>query len=147
MSTSTVPDAVDGLLALLTASTALRGVQIIDGQPTQTPTKDVVAVGYAEDGAAITTSQTPRGLGNQRRAETFDIACTISAWTGAMVAKTVRDRAFAIFDACETAIVAGATLGGAVIYAGVTQTSVSQYQTDQGAVCDLVFTVSCESRI
>lgn len=147
MTASTIPAAIDGLIALLAASASLTGVQIVDGQPTVNIDSDVIAVGYAEDGAAVSSQQDPRGLGAQRRAEVFDISCTISCWNGKPNTKVVRDRAFVLFDACETAIAAEATLGGAVIYGQVTQTSLTQLQTDAGAVCDLVFTVACESRI
>lgn len=147
MSTSTIPDAIDGLVALLGASTSLRGVKVFDGQPVTDTPKDFIAVGYAEEGQAVSFRQEPRGLGNQRRGETFDIACVVSAWNGSTNPKTVRDRAFALYGACETAIRNGATLGASVIFSQIVSGGVSQFQTEQGAVCDIEFTVSAESRI
>ena len=147
MTTSTIPTAIDGLIAIFAASADLYGVQIFDGQPTTNTDKDCIAVGYVEDGAAVDFTQTPRGLGNLRREEKFTIACTIISWRGSTVAKTVRDRAFALFNACQTAVSTGGTLSSSVIFGEVTQGSVSQFQTDQGAECNVVFTVSAESRI
>lgn len=147
MSTSTIPAAIDGLLAVLAASTSLRGVTIFDGAPLTDTAKDFIAVGFVEDGAAIEAQQTPRGLGNLRRGESFTISCVVSSWRGGTVAKTVRDRAFELFGFVEDAVRAGGTLSGSVIFGEITQSSVSQYQTDMGAVCDIQFTVSCESRI
>ena len=142
-----MPAALDGLVAVLSASAALRGVQIFDGQPTTDTPKDFIAVGFSEDGPAVSFNHSPAGLGNARRAETFDITCVVSSWNGGTNAATVRNRAFAMFSACEAAIRAGGTLNASVLFAQVVQGSVTQMQTEQGAVCDVEFSVSVESRI
>lgn len=147
MSTSVIPAAIDGLLSILASATGLSGVQVVDGQPTTNTAKDVVCVGYTDEGQAVSFEQAPKALGNLRRDESFEITCMVSAWNGNTIAKTVRDRAFDLFAACETAIRDGATLNGSVIFAEVRSGSVSQYQTDQGAVCDVQFTVAGYARI
>lgn len=142
MATSSISNALAGLITILKASSGLRGVDIIDGQPTTNTPKDYVAVGYAESGAAISGGQEPATLGNLRRSETYDIACQVSAWNGNTDMATVRDRAFTLFGSVETAVRNDATLDGAVIFADIGTIDVSQYQTEQGAVVDIDFTVA-----
>lgn len=147
MATSSIPAAIDGLLSILGAASGLRGVMILDGEPTTNTAKDFVAVGFSGDdgGEAVGGQQAPATIGNLRRSETYDIHCLISAWNGGSSMKTVRDRAFTLFAAIEDAVRTGGTLGGAVIFADITQTSFSQYQTEQGAVADLAFDVSVKA--
>lgn len=143
MATSSIPAAIDGLLGLLRASSALRNVEIIDGEPTTNTPKEFIAVAFAEDGGEVVSGQqAPATLGNLRRSESFDIACFVSAWNGGTVMKTVRDRAFALYAAVEDAVRTGGTLGGSVIFADISQESFAQYQTEQGAVADISFTVA-----
>lgn len=142
MATSTISNALAGLIAILRASSGLRGIEIIDGQPTTNTPKDFVAVGYSENGAAISGGQEPATLGNLRRSETYDIACQVSAWTGSTDIVAVRERAFTLFAAVETAVRNDATLNGAVIFSDIGSIDVSQYQTEQGAVVDIDFTVA-----
>lgn len=142
MATSTIPAAIDGLIAVLAASPDLKSVKIIDGQPTTETPKDFVAVAYAEDGDAVSGMQEPASLGNLRRSETYEITCMVSAWNGGTVMKSVRDRAFEIFGAVETAVRAGGTLDGSVTFADISRIGLSQYQTEQGAVADIMFSVA-----
>ena len=143
MATSSIPAAIDGLLGLLRASAGLRGVEIIDGEPTTNTPKEFIAVAFTEDGGEVVSGQQASvTMGNLRRSETFDISCFVSTWTGSTSAKTVRDRAFDLYAAVENAVRTGGTLGGSVIFADIAQESFSQYQTDQGAVADISFTVA-----
>lgn len=142
MATSTIPAAIDGLIAVLSASSSLSGIKIFDGQPTIDTPKDFVAVAFTDEGQAVSGRQEPAGLGNLRRSETYEITCMVSAWNGSTVTKKVRDRAFALFAAVETAIRAGGTLNGSVTFADIAQIGVAQYQTEQGAVVDITFTVA-----
>jgi len=143
MATSTVPAAVDGLLALLAASTDLTGVLIIDGQPTIEVPPDYVAIGFADDaGDSITGRQDPASLGNMRRKEEYTIACEISAWTGETDMKSMRDRAFTLMAGVEKAVRADGTLNGAVAFADFGDSvNVAQVQTQQGAVVVIKFTI------
>jgi len=143
MATSSIPAAIDGVLALLAASTALTGVQIIDGQPTIDVPLDFIAVGYAEEASdSITGKQDPQTLGNLRRSEVYSISCEISSWTGATTMKTVRDRAFLLMAGVESAIRADGTLNGSVIFADFGGSiAVAQVQTVQGAVVTIRFTI------
>lgn len=143
MSTSSIPEAIDGIIATLKASQGLRGVDIIDGAPTTNTPKDFIAVAYAEDGGEVVSGvQTILAMGNLLRDESFDVVCRVSAWNGGTDMKKVRDRAFELFAAVETALNSATTLGGAVTFAQIAPVGFAQYQTDQGAVADIDFTVS-----
>lgn len=144
MPSSTVPAAIDGLLALLASQSALAApVEIIDGQPTTSTPVDYVAVGIADgDSPSVDGSQDWSQIGMQRRKEDYTIRCEASSWSGGGSTKERRDRAFALFAACEAAVRADPTLGASVIQAAVGDTfSVIQAQTTQGPVCTVNFTV------
>lgn len=145
MATSTIPAAIDGLITVLSASTALTGVLILDGPPGPNTPKDYVAVGYAEDGGSVQGQQAPAGLGNLRRSETYDISCQLSSWKGGKDLPSVRARAFELLAAVEDAIRAGATLNGAVIFADITTIAFDQYQTEQGPVATIDFAVTVQA--
>jgi len=143
MATSSIPAAIDGCITLLSASSALAGVHITDGQPTTDVPLDFVAIGYADEGGdSITGRQDPQTLGNMRRSEIYSISCEISSWTGAATMKPVRDRAFYLMAAVETAIRADGTLAGSVAFADFGGSiAVAQVQTVQGAVVTIKFTI------
>lgn len=143
MSTSSIPAAIDGILALLRAASGLRGVEIIDGEPTTNTPKDFVTIGFAQDGGDVVTGfQGILGMGNVLREEQFDIACRASSWNGGTNFKTVRDRAFALFGVVEDTLRAASTINDAVTFAQIAPISYAQYQTDQGATADLDFSIS-----
>lgn len=144
MLTSSIPKAIDGLIANLKADTTFTAVTIVDGQPTTELPGDYVAIGFSDDaGSAINGSQDPATLGNQRREEKYSISCEVSSWIGSSVMKNARDRAFAILANVERVIRADATLKGAVMFADFgSSISVSQIQTSQGAVVTIAFDVA-----
>ena len=144
MSTSTIPAAIDGLIAALKSNTHLSSVQVIDGQPTTDLPGDYILIGFGDDtGASVTGSQVPASLGNLRRAETYTINCEISAWQGSTNMKIVRDRAFYILAAVEDVVRSNATLNAAVMFADFGQNiDLNQIQTTQGAVAVIKFTIS-----
>lgn len=144
MATSTIPAAIDGLIDIIAKESTLSGIAIIDGQPTVELPPDYIAIGFADDaGEAISGRQDPASLGNLRRSEIYTIACEISAWNGATVMKTVRDRAFYLMAGVEKAVRADGTLSGSVIFADFGESiGVAQVQTAQGAVVVIRFTIS-----
>lgn len=150
MATSTIPAALDNLIAALKSDTFLNSVQIIDGQPTTDLPGDYILVGFGDDmGSSVSGSQVPASLGNLRRQETFQINCEVSAWQGSTVMKTARDRAFSILARVEDVVRSDATLGGSVSFADFGQMmDVTQIQTQQGAVVTINFNISVKiSRI
>jgi len=144
MTTSSIPRAIDGLIANLKADKTMAAVTIIDGQPTTDLPGDYVAIGFADDASSsITGSQDPTALGNQRREEKYTIACEVSSWVGSTVMKTARDRAFAILANVERVVRADGTLNGAVIFADFgSSIDVSQIQTTNGAVVTILFDIA-----
>lgn len=142
--TSTIPAAIDGLLALLTSQPALAApVEIIDGQPTTQTPIDYVAVGIADgDNPSVDGSQDWSQTGMQRRKEDYTIRCEVSSWSGSGTTKERRDQAFALFAACEAALRADPTLNASVIQAEIAADfSVIQTRTKKGPVCTINFTV------
>lgn len=144
MLTSSVPRAIDGLIANLKADKQMASVAIIDGQPTTELPGDYLAIGYADDSSAsITGGQNTALLGNLRREETYAIACEASSWVGSTVMKTARDRAFAILGHVERIVRADGTLSGAVMFADFgSSVDVAQVQTQQGAVVTISFNIT-----
>jgi hypothetical protein len=144
MSASTIPAAIDGLIAALKTNTQLSSVQVIDGQPTTDLPGDYVLIGFGDDsGASVSGTQTPASLGNLRRSEQYTINCEVSAWQGSTNMKIVRDRAFQILASVEDVVRSNATFGGAVMFADFGQNiDLNQIQTAQGAVAVIKFTIS-----
>ena len=144
MAHSTIPAALDNLIAALRSETQLSGVQIIDGQPITDLPGDFILVGFGDDtGASVSGSQVPASLGNLRRAEQFTINCEISAWQGSTEMKIVRDRAFQILGCVEDVVRANASLNDAVIFSDFGQSiDLNQIQTAQGAVAVIKFTIA-----
>ena len=143
MATTTIPAAIDAIIALLRASSDLRGIEIIDGQPTTNTAKDFIAVAFVEDGGQVVSGyQQMVTMGNMLQDETFDVVCRVSAWNGGTDMKKVRDRAFTLFAGVEKAIRASNTLSSNVLFAYIQPVNYSQYQTEQGAVADLDFSIT-----
>lgn len=143
MASSSIPYAIDGIIATLKAASGLRGVEILDGEPTTNTPKDFVAVGFAEDGGDVVSGyQQILAMGNVLRDEQYDVNCRVSAWIGGTDMKKVRDRAFELFAAVESALKSAKTLGDVVTFAQINPVSFAQYQSDQGAIADIDFAVS-----
>ena len=144
MPTSSIPKAIDGLIANLKADKSFAAVTILDGQPTTELPGDYVAIGFSDgEGVSISGSQDPSTLGNSRRQERYSISCEVSSWIGSSNMKTARDRAFAILANVENVIRADGTLKGAVIFADFgSSINVSQIQTSQGAVVTIAFDIA-----
>ena len=155
MPTSALPAAIDALVSILDASSGLDGVDVVDGPPADdVATNDFLAVGWSgtEDQAAEIV-QDFNAVGGRTRNEELTIACVIDVWSGDDGFATVRDRAFAILGAVETALRStdlspeAPTLNGTVLWAHMTRASLRQYFTDKGSRVALGFTVSCHARI
>ncbi|NUT11022.1 MAG: hypothetical protein HOQ38_11140 [Nonomuraea sp.] len=155
MATSAVPGAINALVAILQAASALEGVTVIDGMPTNdVATQDYLAVGWSGGEAQdAETAQNFNGAGARTRDEDFSIACVLDVWSGDDGFNTVRGRAFEILGVVEQELRAtgpnpeAPTLNGAVMWAHLTRASLRQYFTDQGTRAALAFTVTCHARI
>jgi hypothetical protein len=161
MATSTIPAAIDGLLALCNAQAVTGGtladVFVYDGPPKEDPSEQrQLYIGHSEEVSgtvyAVEGTQEFLSMGGPRK-ETFAIRCSAVARSGDTVIKTERDRAFSIMAAVENLIrqnVVGAdmTLGGAVLMSNVSgDVKVVQLQTTNGAYVQVTFYVQCLARI
>jgi len=155
MPTSALPAAIDALVSILDASSGLAGVDVVDGPPADdVATNDFLAVGWSgtEDQAAEIV-QDFNAVGGRTRNEELTIACVIDVWSGDDGFATVRDRAFAILGAVETALRStdlspeAPTLNGTVLWAHLTTGDVSQQQSNDGALVGLNFSLTCRARI
>jgi hypothetical protein len=155
MATSSVPAAIDALLALLRAAPELADVEVIDGPPTDDMSAaDFIAVGWQpESDEAAQLTQQFAYAGARRRDEQIVITGWLESWTGDREFKPPRDRAFELLAALETALRAtdarpeAPTLSGAVLWAEFTAGSMRQQFTDQGARVGITWTVAGMARI
>lgn len=152
MATSTIADAVTGLVAMVAAAMPAppSGAAVVDGPPAPgSEPAEYVAVGVAhhattfarEEQYAVVGGQSPAGLGNQRRQETYDISCRVSCTAGDADMEATRARAFTLLAYVETSVRSDGTLDGTVIFGEVGEIALSQVQTGSGAVVVIDFAV------
>ncbi|WP_412079044.1 hypothetical protein ACLF6K_37505 [Streptomyces xanthophaeus] len=154
MATSTVPAAVDALLAILQGAAGLVGVRVIDGPPTNSLTGgDWLYIGY-QPGAdvSVNLAQDFNAAGARTRNEDFDILGYAEARSGGTDIASVRRRAFALLAEIETALRATAeqpeapTLSGTVQWAHLVTGDLYQLQSD-GVLAGVAFSIRCHARI
>lgn len=152
MSTSTIPAAIDALLALVRARPEMASpVQVFDGFPRRPiDNVDFVAIGGKSEPVADGT-QVPGSMGNRRRDETYAIRVYCSSSRGTADQKVTRDRVFDLMAAVETAVRQDVSLGGLVISAQVGG-AVTLFQTDaesaaDGSFAEVQFDVTIRARI
>jgi hypothetical protein len=148
--TSTVPAAVAALVAAFTVSAQLggAGVPVWDGpQPTQEPALEGVAVGYGgnANAADVTGTAVPEGLAALPDRERYTVQCAAEVLNGAGDMAAARTRAYQLHAACGAAVAADHTLGGAVLRAWTGPGSLTQQQTNAGALAQLVFPVDVDA--
>jgi hypothetical protein len=156
VATSTIPAAIDALLAACRAAPSLAAVAVHDG-PEVAPysTKADLFIGWAPNTDSVDGEQSFAHIGARVRDERFEIECYATAWTGnsstaAGAQKTVRDSAFAILGAVEVLLRGGVgdpSITGSVMYAQITRLAVAQDQTKRGARCAVTFTIAARARI
>jgi hypothetical protein len=155
VNTSRIPAAIDGLVSALRAAPALDGVVVFDGPPPRDLTdRDLVAVGWQLGGdSSAEMTQDFASAGARTRDETFAVACWLEAWTGDIDVGLRRARAFVLLGAVEEVLrgtnsnPTAPTLGGAVLWAHLTQASLLQQNTQDGVRVGIAFTVTCRARI
>lgn len=158
MATSRVPAAIDALVSILRASSALSGVTVFDGPPAGSNSDqadaDYVYIGWQPDSdIAAEITQDFAAAGARTRDEEFSIPCTVDTWSGDSDMSARRARAFVLLAAVEDAIRAtGAnptapTLNSAVLWAHLTGGSLEQASSEKGVRARIPFTVTCRARI
>jgi hypothetical protein len=153
MATSTVADAISGLVTIVQAATPTppTGADVIDGPPIPGSIPDeYISIGIAheavellrEEQYAATGSQSPAGLGNLRRQESYDISCRVSCTAADTDMEATRARAFALLAYVETAVRDDGTLDGSVIFGDVGKLALRQLQTGPNAVAVIDFDIN-----
>lgn len=155
MATSSIPAAIDYLVATITALPECAAPIIVeDGWPTRSAPSGV-GIGVIPSDGTTEDEVTHAQLGAQMEWEEYEIPCIVWAHIGGSSAKTARDAAFVIFNAIVTKVRTnpdGRTLGGA-LHSGVAVVhSVRIVQTDDpeeagdGRMCEIRFNVGCNNR-
>lgn len=152
MTGSAIPAIIDALITTLDA--ALPGVEVIDGMgATDTGAQRLLFVGLSDPDAdrpaeAAASDQAWAWLGHMQRDETATVHLVAVAWNGDGDQKRARDEAFGIVDAVAAAITTDPTLGGVVVQVrAVEGLSLTQAQTDAGALAYVPVSLSCRARL
>lgn len=142
MPASTMPAAIDGLVAAVRAREALSGVQIIDGYPRTDTEQTFICIGWggADEDPSVEATDTDGGLEANR--EDYSILGLVYTWSGDQEFKPLRDRAFGMLDEIAAAIQADVTLGGAVMRARLSATVLAQAPIQTGSAAAVRFTVT-----
>lgn len=134
---------VDALVARVTellGDTAL----VLDGPRAAEDLPDnVVVIGQPSTAGESVSNDVERvqGLGH-RYAETFEVYCVVSAVSGDTSMKALRDRCHAMIALIEQGLKQDTGLGGACDLAGLGPSMQwAQAQTEDGAVCEVAFSV------
>ena len=148
---SSVPAAISALITAFTASAQLgaAGVPVQDGPQLAAATAlEAVAVGYSGDQnqAAATGAATPEGLGAGPDRERYAITCVAEVLDpGGNLPAAARARAYQLHAACGAAVNADRTLGGTVLRAVPGPGTLTQKQTETGALARIVFPVTIDA--
>lgn len=152
MASSTIPAAIDGLLALCRARPELAApVEVFDGFPRRPiDNLDFVAVGGKAEPVADGT-QDAAALGNRRRNETYTIRVYCSSSRGTADQKVTRDRVFALMAAVEKAVRDNVNLGitgvEAQVGGRVALAETDADTTDAGSFAEVSFDITVKARI
>ncbi|MFD1656995.1 hypothetical protein ACFSL4_01775 [Streptomyces caeni] len=145
---STVPAAIDGLVAAFTTAEGLAGVVVLDGPEVREPSAmEVVSVGYpgADDEFAVDGSVSADGMASSPDLERYSVQCAAAVLDGSGNVRAARQRVYALVAACGEAIARDRTLGGAVLQATIGSTSLRQTQDSRGVTATVVFSVDCDA--
>lgn len=158
--TSRIPALIDYLFNLFTGAATLGQatppVTVFDGpQTTELDPPLALYIGLPDpDSPAAETAagftQQWAALGRQGRNETITIHCCAQAWSGADDVRTVRLAVTGITSAVEVLMQADTTqFGGNVLYPapGFASGSLSQNNTDRGAIARIPFDLTFRARI
>lgn len=154
MATSSIPAAIDYLVATITAFDEADAPCVVsDGFPDEKATIGVV-VGIDPDDDTTENANVYAQVGAQVEWEEYFIPCVIWAYKGGTSMKAARDAAFVLYNALLTHLktVAGRTLGGALNSGTAQVTNVRVVQTPTAAEagagrrCDVYFAVHCKNR-
>ena len=110
-----------------------------------------VMVGYdpiARDGEAAAAQQEYVNIGGgHRKNEAGTVRVTVAAWSGDSSTTTRRQKVAGLLADAEAALRADLSLGGLVLWSGVTRTDLNQFLTEQGNQVYARFDVAYTARI
>lgn len=145
---STVPAALDGLLAMWADADALQGVKLVDGPNVSSGTlKEALIAGWEGDESteAVTGSLASGGLALAPDREQYTINCAVMVLRGTRQMAAARARAYELFAAAAAELVADKTLRGAVMTARLGSMTLTQTQDSRGAIATVLFGVDCDA--
>lgn len=139
-----VPVVLDALLAAFTS--ALPGVQVVDGPPVQSIAGDVVAVGMPPQERSPGADSTENIAGMSAIEEAIVVNCLARSWSGSDGVKAQRDRTAGFVVALRAHLRADTTLGDVVGHARITGSSYVPWR-DDGARLIVDFPFRVEVRV
>jgi hypothetical protein len=145
---STVPAAVDALVALLRTASGLEGVKVFDGPGVTGSSQTeavMVGVGANEDPTAVDGRQDREGLSTARDREQYEIRCALAVVNGSGDISAARRRAYELLGVVGGVLASDQRLGGAVLNAQLGSAAFTQDQTEQGAEAVISFTVDVDA--
>lgn len=144
---STLPAAIDGLVAVLQSDSELSGIVRDGPELRDMADQEAVFVGHTgtDEDTAADGSVAREGLAVQPNRESYSIRCGVSVLNGASDIGAARTRAYELFPVVGAAIAADKTLGGVVMAASVGEWTLSLSQTDVGAWAVLTFNVDVDA--
>lgn len=145
MATSTIPAAIDWLVAAFSA--AVPDATVTDGQPINMADDLIMVAFTGEPGApAVQVTRDRESMSGVPEREQYEITCMVSAWKGVMDdVKTVRDRAFELVDAMAAELRTDQTLGGIALSARLSVANIAAYFTTDGVSVDVQVTVEVDA--
>lgn len=145
---SSVPGALDALVAALRAAPGLADVMVFDG-PVVTDSGQLeavtVGVGDQEDPTAVEGQNARDGLAAAPDREQYTIRCAVIVRTGTGDISPARRRAYQLLGEIGGVLAADQRLGGAVMIAQLGSWTLSQEQAGTGAQATLSFNVDVDS--
>lgn len=147
---SSAPAAISALVSMLKTSPELTGsgVLVLDGpEPFDGSAQSVIMVGAADDQDDTSAEHqlTEEGYAGVRDRESVDIRCLLAVRYGDGTFPVVRAAAYTLLGAVRRAIIADPRLGGAVMTASISGSTLRQDMTDAGPRAQLRFTVACDA--
>lgn len=139
---STVPAAVDAIIAAITA--ALPGVQIWDGMPTGDEADQRICVGWSRTRPTTYITST-LDTGDGAGTETYDVPCAAISYSGDPDVKARRDAVFTLVDAAAAAVQQPGALAAVNAAAWATATSYTPEKTAAGVQALAEFVIHVEA--
>ncbi|MFI0718919.1 hypothetical protein [Streptomyces sp. NPDC021224] len=145
---STVPDALDALVAVFRSAPGLAGVTVFDG-PVVTGSGQMeavtVGVGDEEDPTAVEAQNAREGLAPSPDREQYTIRCAVLVLNATGDMGAARRRAYQMLGEIGGVLAADQRLGGAVMTARLGSSTLVQAQDETGAAATVTFSVEVDA--